>query len=205
MEQPDIYQISWVTPDNFNPDKISIQTQPRAGDTYERFRIMYQYDSVPKDLVVTVPKDPDAYLMCRGVQKDVFVKNDHKIETNRYGAQFVIDSNNKYHMSLYKMFEQIITKIHDLVGLKIKFPAKDTDTYSVLYTNLIHANDGRMFSSAYTKNEQLDILNCKQCIARPALLLSALKSSATEMKIKLQVSQMYVHEEIANFPLAYKD
>jgi hypothetical protein len=79
------------------------------------------------------------------------------------------------------------------------------ETYSILYTNLIHANDGRMFSSAYTADEQLDILNIKQSIVRPALLLSTLKKSATEVKVKVQVSQMYVYKEVTNFPLAYRD
>lgn len=207
MERPDIYQISWVTPNDFDEDKISIHPQSKAGDTYERFKIMYQYGSegAPRDLVITVPRNPDAYITCRGVQKDMFVKNDHKIETNRYGAQFVINGDNTYHMELYKTFAKVIDKVKDLTGAEVKFPAKDTESYSVLYTNLIHANDGRMFSSAYTADEQLDILKCKQCIARPALLFSALKSSANEIKIKVQVSQIYVYKEIANFPLAYKD
>ena len=79
------------------------------------------------------------------------------------------------------------------------------ESYSILYTNLIHANDGRMFSSAYTADEQLDILCCKQSIVRPALLLSTLKRSAKETKIRVQVSQMYVYKEVMNFPLAYRD
>ena len=205
--KPDIYQISWVTPDELDVDKISIQPNSKTGDTYERLKIMYQYgsDSVPKDLVLTVPRKPEAYLTCRGVQKDVFMKNDHKIETNRYGAQFIINGDNTYHMGLYNAFAKVIDKVKDLTGLTVKFSAKDTETYSVLYTNLIHANDGRMFSSAYTTDEQLNILNCKQCITRPALLLSALKSSTTEVKIKVQVSQMYVYKEVTNFPLAYID
>lgn len=207
MDKPDIYQISWVTPDEFDPDKISLQSVQAKGDMYERGKIMYQYtsDSPVRDLVITVPRNPEAYITCRGVQKDVFTKGDHKIETNRYGAQFVISGSNTHHMELYHTFEKVIQKVQELSGMTVSFPAKDMDSYSVLYTNLIHANDGRMFSSAYTADEQLDILNCKQCIVRPALLLSTIKKSATETKIKVQVSQMYVYKEVQNFPLAYKD
>lgn len=71
------------------------------------------------------------------------------------------------------------TIVAELTGAVVTFPAKDMDNYSILYTNLIHANDGRMFTSAYTAEEQLDVLHCKQSIARPAFLLSTLKKSPT--------------------------
>lgn len=208
MATTDIYQISWVTPDDFNPDLVSLQPiAAAAGDTNERQKIVYQYSQAgpKKDLVLTVPRIPDAYLTCRGVQKDLFLRGDQKIETNRYGAQFVLSGDNDYHVALYGAFDKLIAKVQELTGSTVVFPAKDMDTYSILYTNLIHANDGRMFSSAYTADEQLDILACKQSIVRPALLLSTLKRSATEVKIRVQVSQMFVYKEVMNFPLAYRD
>ncbi len=205
----DIFQISWITPDDFDPEKISLQpaSATSAGDTYERNKILYEYaPNTPKrDLVLTVPRVPDAYITTRGVQKDFFSRGDQKIETNRYGSHFVLDGSNSYHLALYNAFEKVIAKIEQLTGSSVTFPMKDMDTYSILYTNLIHANDGRMFSSAYTADEQLDILNCKQSIVRPALLLSTFKRSATEIKIRVQVSQMYVYKEVMNFPLAYRD
>jgi hypothetical protein len=208
MATTDIYSISWVTSDDFDPEKVSLQAvSAAAGDTNERHKIMYQYtpNGPKRDLVLTVPRNPDAYMTCRGVQKDFFSRGDQKIETNRYGAQFVLDGDNEYHIALYGAFEKVIAKVQELTGATAVFPAKDMDTYSILYTNLIHANDGRMFSSAYTADEQLDILACKQSIVRPALLLSILKRSASEVKIRAQVSQMYVYKEVMNFPLAYRD
>lgn len=208
-QNADIRQISWVTPENFDPEKLSLQavSATSSGDTYERNKIMYEYtpDGVKRDLVFTVARNPDAYLTCRGVQKDFFSRGDQKIETNRYGAQFVLSGDNEFHVALYSAFEKVIDKVGQLTGANITFPAKDMETYSILYTNLIHANDGRMFSSAYTADEQLDILNCKQSIVRPALVLSTFKRSATDIKIRVQVSQMYVYKEVMNFPLAYRD
>jgi hypothetical protein len=203
----EIFQINWVTASNFDPDKVSIQPVT-SGDSYDRCKILYQYnDSATslRDLVVTVPKTPDAYITCRGVQKDFFSRGDTRIETNRYGAHFTLSGDNEHHLALYNVFEQVITKIEQLTGTTVVFPVKDMDGYSILYTNLIHANDGRMFSSAYTADEQLDIIEVKQSIVRPAFLLSTLKKSAKETKIRVQVSQMYVHKEIMNFPLAYRD
>lgn len=207
-DNADIYNISWVTPDNFDPEKISLQAvSSSSSDTYERQKIMYQYNSdAPKrDLVITVPRVPEAYLTCRGVQKDNFTRGEVKIETNRYGAQFVLKGENGYHIAMYKAFEQVIAKVAELTGAVVAFPAKDMDSYSILYTNLIHANGGRMFTSAYTADEQLDVLSCRQSIARPAFLLSTLKKSSTEIKIRVQISQMYVHKEVLNFPLANRD
>jgi len=205
--EADIRQISWVTPSKFDAEKISIQPVT-SGDSYERFKILYQYSDSPasiRDLVITVPRLPDAYVTCRGVQKDFFSRGDNRIETNRYGAQFTLSADNEYHIALYKTFEEVIKKVEDLTGTTVTFPAKDMETYSILYTNLIHANDGRMFSSAYTADEQLHILEVKQSIVRPAFLLSTLKKSATETKIRIQISQMFVYKEIMNFPLAYRD
>lgn len=31
------------------------------------------------------------------------------------------------------------------------------DKYSIVYANLIHSHDGKMYSSAYTKDEQLNV------------------------------------------------
>jgi hypothetical protein len=203
----EIFQINWVTTSNFDPEKVSIQPAA-SGDSYERYKIMYQYnDSSTSLLVVTVPKTPDAYITCRGVQKDFFSRGDTCISTNRYGAHFTLSGENEHHIALYKLFEQVITKIEQLTGTTVVFPVKHMDEYSILYTNLIHANDGRMFSSAYTSEEQLDIIDVKQSIVRPAFLLSTLKNkkSAKETKIRVQVSQMYVHKEIMNFPLANRD
>lgn len=203
--QADIYQISWLTHDDFDPDKISLASTV-SNDMYERCKIMYEYkEGSVRDLIVTVPRTSDAYITCRGVQKDFFSRGETKVETNRYGAQFVLEGENSYHVALYKTFEQVIAKIEQLTGATVTFPVKDTDRYSILYTNLIHSNDGRMFSSAYTADKQLDILNCKQSVVRPALLLSVLKKSPKEIKIRVQVSQMYVYKEVINFPLAYKD
>jgi hypothetical protein len=203
----EIFQINWVTTSNFDPDKISIQPVT-SGDSYDRCKILYQYNDNAtslRDLVVTVPKTPDAYITCRGVQKDFFSRGDTRIETNRYGAHFTLNGDNEHHLALYNVFEQVITKIEQLTGTTVVFPVKDMEGYSILYTNLIHSNDGRMFSSAYTADEQLDISEVKQSIVRPAFLLSTLKKSAKETKIRVQISQMYVHKEIMNFPLAYRD
>ena len=200
-------QISWVTPSLFNAEKLSLQPVTSA-DSYERFKILYQYNDSPasiKDLVITVPRLPDAYVTCRGVQKDFFSRGDNRIETNRYGAQFTLSSDNEYHIALYKTFEKVIKTIEDLTGTNVTFPAKDMENYSIIYTNLIHANDGRMFSLAYTADEQLNILDVKQSIVRPAFLLSTLKKSATETKIRIQISQMFVYKEIMNCNLAHRD
>ena len=45
-EPADIRQISWVTPSKFDAEKISIQPVT-SGDSYERFKILYQYSDSP--------------------------------------------------------------------------------------------------------------------------------------------------------------
>ena len=203
--QPDIYNISWVKSDKFDPSKLTINSTHTDG--YERGKLLYQYspDAPKRDLVITVPRKPEAYVTCRGVQKDVYSGGKTKVETNRYGSQLVLQFDNDHHVELYKLFEKVVERVQELTDATVTFPAKDMETYSILYTNLIHSNDGKMYSSAYTTEEQIDILDCKKCIVRPALVLSTLRKSPTEVKIRVQISQMYVHKEIKDFPLAYRD
>ena len=88
--EADIYPISWVTPDDFDPDKISLQASvASAGDTNERSKIMYEYKqgAPKKDLVITVPLVPDAFVTCRGVKKDFFSRGDQRIETIETGSK----------------------------------------------------------------------------------------------------------------------
>ena len=194
---------SWIIPGDFDPEKLSLQsvTSRSPGDTYERGKLMYEYTpGAPKrELVITVPRVTEAYLTCRGVQKDMFTRADIRIETNRYGAQQELD------VALYKLFGDVISKIQDLTGTNVVFPVKDMENYSIVYTNLIHSNDGKMYSTAYTSDEYVDILDCGKCIVRPALLLSTLNKSATETKVRVQISQMYVHRSVQVFPLATHD
>lgn len=207
--QEDTY-VSWVTPQTFDPDKITLETSSSGnGDTNERGKIMYEYTpgATKKNLVITVPRIPDSYMTCRGVHKRSFPRGDQMIETNRYGANFLLTGDNNYHVALYNTFKKVINKVEQLTGATVVFPVHDMETYSILYTNLIHANNGRMYSSAYTEDEQLDILNVKNSIVRPALMLSTLKRFDKQIKIQVAVSQMFVYkeEETVKFSLAYKD
>jgi len=201
MTETEIYNISWVTPENFDPDKVSVV------DNNGRSKVMYDYGDKTKDLVVTVPLDEKAFMICRGVQKNVFTQGDKKVETNRYVAPLILEGNNPYHIKLYHIFEQINKIIVKKTGAKnVIFPIKDVQgKYSIVYANLIHENEGRMFSTAYTAEEQINIIDCKKAYVRPAILLSAIRRSPTEYKIQMQISQMYVAKEIKDFPLAVRD
>ena len=53
--------------------------------------------------ITTIPRVPDAYLTCRGVQKDdILTKGDVCVETNRYEAQLALDGRNSHHVALIR-------------------------------------------------------------------------------------------------------
>lgn len=208
-EENAIYNISWVLPETFEVTRVSIVDGIKVGQGVNatRSKITYAYPTGDKDLLVTVPLEKEALIVCRGVQKSVYTQGDMKVETNRYVAPLVLDANNRYHIELYNVFEQIqdVLMKHKHVQ-KVTFPIHDVPgKHSIIYANLIHSHDGRMFSTAYTNEKQIDILECKKSLVRPALLLSAIRKSHTEYKIQIQVSQMYVAEEIKDFPLATRN
>lgn len=197
---------SWVIPQNFDPEKISIATS-NTSDTFERLKVLYKYrdNYDPKDLILTVPRVPEAYIKCKGVKKDTYQQGDKRIETNRYGAQFVLSGDNKFHNELYSVFLALTEKIKELTNCEVIFPSSDIENITLLYTNIIHSNDGRMFSTAYTNDEQVLITDCRQCITRPAFLVTLLKKSNNIIKLRLQVSQMFIYDTIKEFPLANVD
>lgn len=208
-EENAIYNISWVIPKTFDATKVSIVEGVKVSQGFNatRSKITYAYPTGDKDLLVTIPLEKEAFIVCRGVQKNVYTQGDMKVETNRYVAPLVLDANNKYHIELYNVFEQIQHVLMSKTNAqKVTFPIHDVPgKHSIIYANLIHSHDGRMFSTAYTDEKQIEILECKKSLVRPALLFSAIRKSPTEYKIQIQISQMYVAEEIKDFPLATRN
>jgi uncharacterized membrane protein YfhO len=197
---------SWITPDRFNASLVSVEQR----DDVDRYKVLYKYhpDRDPRDLLITVPLNKAAYMFCRGVRKDIYSSGNKTIETNRYGTQFVLDSNNTYHNALSDMFEAIKERIEVLTNSTAKFPASvnPEQTKCTIYTNLIHSNNGKMYSVAYTEDKQeLDIIDVGQCITRPLLLISIIRKSPKEVNIKLQVSEMLVQENVQKYALTTLD
>lgn len=190
----------WVKPEDLDVDRITVQES--QDTTYPRLRILYEYSPEDvRDLVLTVPRNPDAYITCKGVRREKW----NNIETNKYGARLILNGDNPYHVEMYKAFESVIGKVQELTNMSISFPCKDMDDYSIVYTTLISSNDGRVYSSAYNDKEKFDILDCKQCIVRPSLLFSAFCKSSKEAKIRVQISQMYIYKHVDSFALANID
>jgi hypothetical protein len=190
----------WVKPEDLDVDRITVQDTPDA--TYPRLKILYEYSPGDiRDLVVTVPRDPDAYITCKGVRREKW----NNIETNKYGARLILNGENRHHQALYNVFGSIVKKIEELSNMSMSFPCKDMENYSIVYTTLISSNEGKVFSQAYNDSEQLNILECKQCIVRPSLLFSAFCKSQKEGKIRVQISQMYIHKQVESFALANID
>jgi len=206
--------VFFVTPDTLDVSKISVEPH-NSKDNIERYNIHYIYKDggSPKNLMITVPRLPDAYIKCKGVKKDTYAAGETRIETNRYGAQFVLSGENHYHKALYESFCAIKKRVEEIMDKsEVGFPITDGDAFSTLYTQLIHANNGPMFSKAYTydydicKGSSLDILSvCTDCVTRPSFMISMMKSSKG-LKIRVQLSQMLVHCMIEeDFSLATLD
>lgn len=203
--------VFFVTPDTLDVSKISVERN-NSKDNIERYNIHYIYtdESSPKNLMITVPRLLDAYIKCKGVRKETYAAGETRIETNRYGAQFLLSGENHYHKALYESFVLIKQRVEEIMDKgEVGFPITDGGAFSILYTQLIHANNGPMFSKAYTydydtsKGSSLDIISVStDCITRPAFMISMMKSSKG-LKIRVQLSQMLVHSMIEeDFSLA---
>jgi len=204
----------WITPEKFNENLVSVSLSPREGGNIERYSVLYQYhpNSEPSNLLITVPLNTNAYLSCKGIRKETFNNGIRIIETNRYAAHFFINHNNKFHKALFDLFVKLKKKLDAITDgeVQVPFAIHPDKIKCTIYSNLIHSNDGKMYSRAYTHDKQsVDILSVKSCIARPLFLVSLNKNSDNKMKLKLQVSELMVHENIqqpeTSFALAYID
>lgn len=196
---PEIYNFSWVTPETFDAERISFDTATIKGT--KRNRVMYRYDEkAAKELHLTISLNPEGYLSVSKPKMNTYKEK----ETGTYTVNFDLLSSNKHHKALYNVMEQIGDKAKEKFGVDSSLPliALDKDLGAKIFAKLVGGADGKIYTSIYSKDEQLDIMNLHGFIGRPALALSV---SPTTGKIAIQLYQAYVEKEIKNFPLAYRE
>jgi hypothetical protein len=195
--------ITWVTAQNFDIEKLSLSSPEN-----NRVKLLYDYgtsDGV-RDLVITLSRNPSGYMECKGVEEEIF----NHTPTGKSMVVFTMNGDNDDHVEFYSIFEKIATKLSKM-KIEVKFPIFDVPdkSFSMLYSKLIEANPSnegskRIFTTAYTKDDQIDIMSLPACIGRPAFVLSYPVHSGV-CKINVQLTQLYVHKEVKVFPLATRD
>jgi hypothetical protein len=200
--------ITWVTAQNFDIEKLSLSSPEN-----NRVKLLYDYGSElggVRDLVITLSRNPSGYMECKGVEEEIF----NHTPTGKNMVVFTMNGDNDDHIEFYSIFEKIANKLSKM-KIEVKFPIFDVPdkSFSMLYSKLIESTPNpklevegskKVFTTAYTKDDQIDIMSLPACIGRPAFVLSYPVHSGV-CKINVQLSQLYVHKEVKVFPLAIRD
>lgn len=201
QELPIIQQISWITSDAFDPEKVIIGDPVKTGGEYFRSNILYMYENSQesRNLCITTLRDPESYMTCNKVEREMF----GNVETNHTNASFVFNGKNSNHVAFYTFFGKILEKIKQLSGISdISLPFADYDEKSILYARLIESNNRIVYTAAYDDTKQVDIRELRQVLARPAFIFTLTYKDKTQAKLRVQLAQMYVNKYFNVFPLA---
>jgi len=208
QRQPDnlpvIHRIRWVTPKDLDTSRITLSSQiDSSGSGLPISKVLYKYDdSHPSELYLTIPRSPGGYVRFMGARPE---KSNY--ESKRRVCTFGLQHNNPVHHDLHAAISRIDKRISEIVKGAPSFAVKQiSPQISLMYTHLIEGGDSRVYSSAYTVDEQLDITSIQGGMVRPAFIFSVTTISKNKYsKLRIQLAQMYIHELSKEFPLATKD
>jgi len=203
------HDICWVTPANLDVSKIFLSDPIQSqGTDFLRYKVLYRYDeSPPSDLYLTIQKDPSRYLRFGGIRLEKSNFIDANPDVKRRTCLFELQHDNAGHVEFYNAIVAINNKVSGFVeGIPPFKVTTVSGNKSLMFTRLIEGNDSQVYTTAYTVDNQLDILEISGGLVRPAFLFSVSKIAENRYsKLKVQLAQMYVHEITKEFPLAYKD
>lgn len=198
MSLPNIYNFSWITTETFDIEKLVIGTE-RIKNT-DRVKFLYKYDDgEPRDLMFTSKLDEKAFVHVSGIRKDSFTNNSVNVSGDSYSASFLLQKDNDEHIKMYNIYEQIVDKFKQSIGVDPIFPSKLEQNGERIWCNLVSNKAGDVFSTLYNDCEQFDIVTFGPYIGRPGIMFSG---NVKNGKIKVQIAQAFVYRKSSVFPLS---
>ena len=217
----------WVTPDSIDFSKVSLSAPIEARYSTKIRKVMYKYphleETVGKSDLALVPVlEDDDLLLCHGVYAqnglDFPGNNSGDLQGSR-GVKHVcklevdlrVPSQAKFFemiAGVRKLTETLINRTVSGYGDLTLPVVKTTDGNRVfIYAELIETAGGIIHSQAYDASETLDIKKVGRSRVRPSLIFSnternSRSKSGSGGKLKIKISQIYVHEQVGFFPLA---
>ena len=193
-----VYDFQWVTSDNFDVKKLSID-QDFIAKT-KRKKILYKYNSKeePKELRLTVPRIERAYVQVNQLKQDSYEGK----QTKKYTTSMILDTENKHHVALYDSIVDIVNGATEILELETNMAHKDRDKRIEIYCGVVQTGEGEVHTKFYDSEQILDILEYGAFIGRPALCFSV---NTDNGKIQCQIYQAFASKQIKNFPLSIRD
>ncbi len=212
---PHVRDISWIRSPDLVEKKVDVGDEVDSGPV-KRVQILYKYDSGKKPLVVTQPRQEEAYFRTNGVEEDSYVvpKTGAKTMLGRNVMKIYMDEDNRFHKEFYESLMRVRNavkkKLEKERGSKVNVQIKglydlvddeSNVTGHALVTRLIESRGGDVYTAAYNDEEQVDVMTIGRSIVRPALTFQYIvPEDDGEYRISVSVTQVYVKNQ-SLFPL----
>ena len=165
----------WVTTSDIDYTQISLADGPGFRS------VRYKYpDGIERDLSLTVPLGHTVRL------KSVFAQSDYN-----HIARFEVTD------ELREAIQGISSALRGLLHVdELVIPI----TGKMMFAKAIESRKGVVYTKVYEKDKVVDLHSMSDASTRPLLVFAV-----SDSRLNLSLSQMYVHEQAHQFPLARFD
>lgn len=139
---PKISNISWITPKNFDVDKLFLSKTSK----------ILQY--MDQDFILAPEPNPDAFMNI-----DATTKKD-----NFYSTSITLKNDNEYHKEFFDVCDKIVSKFSE------KIPVTEIDDGIIIPVSIISTQHGDVITACYSNKQQYDITSFGPFVGRPALI-----------------------------------
>ncbi|KAG0081453.1 hypothetical protein BGZ90_008259 [Linnemannia elongata] len=203
---PIIRDIQVVNPDTFEPKKLKLDDEEESGGI-SRVGLIYKHGSGDRNLLLTCPKNVNAFFRCNGVEEETYAKKGgQRTGTGKNVMKLYMDGDNPEHEKFYDCLlaicaatkKKIEKEEKKEVDVKIRGLYNVVDdnknvTGHALAARLIESADGVVYTAAYNDEKQVDVKSVGRCVVRPALSFSyTIPEDGENYRVSVSVAQVLV-------------
>lgn len=200
---PGVRNLLWLRPEDIKFENIDISSPKNMKFGNKIRNLLYSYPQGKMDLAITPPLDDPSLLICNSIYPQ-------KLEDGVDGKHICrldLDLQNESHRVLIDCFERLrglseglLQKVPNSLPVSLPIVKSEDGLRAYLFAELIESAAGAIFTQVYDDNGSVDIKTIKQARVRPMFIFSNTEKpkikGSTNMgtKLKIKVSQMYVHD-----------
>jgi hypothetical protein len=203
---PTIRAIQVVNPHTFESKKLKLDDEEESGGI-SRVGLIYKHGNGERNLLLTCPRDINAFFRCNGVEEETYAKKGGlRTGTGKNVMKLYMDGDNPEHVEFYecllaicaatkKKIEKELKKVVDVKirGLYDTIDDEKKVTGHALVARLIESGDGIVYTAAYDDEKQVDVKSVGRCVVRPALSFSyTIPEDEENYRVNVSLTQAYI-------------
>jgi hypothetical protein len=205
-KMPVIRDIQVVNPHTFEPKKLKLDDEEESGGI-SRVGLIYKHGIGDRGLLLTCPKNVNAFFRSNGVEEETYAKKGgQRTTTGKNVMKLYMDVDNSEHEKFYGCLLDICaaTKKKIEKEQKKEVDVKIRGLYDVVDDNrkvtghalaarLIESADGVVYTAAYNDEKQVDVKSAGRCLVRPALSFSyTIPEDGENYRVSVSLTQVFI-------------